>query len=187
MNKKAFTFGLLSLVLGGITSYIFRNELFDMGKKLTTGNYFTVEELCYSNTAKAKGINNTPTPAIREKLQALIINCLNPIREKYGKPIRISSGYRCPQLNKEVGGVANSQHVTGEAADLVPTSGGSLNAIFKAAIEVGGYDQLIYEQNSKGSKWVHVSYDVNKHRGQILSYKNGKYTDITNNWQTVVA
>lgn len=187
MNRKATIIITATTLLCGAVAYFFRHELFDMAKKTISGNYFTIDELCASSTAKAKGINNTPTEAVKRNLTDLINNCLNPIRETYGKPIIISSGYRCPALNVAVGGASNSQHTTGQAADLVPASGGSLQDIFQSAIKCGNFDQLIYEQNSKGSKWVHVSYDASRHRGQILSYKNGTYTDITNNWKTVVA
>lgn len=127
------------------------------------------------------GIDNTPPPAVRAKLETLITGCLDPIRRIYGRPIVVSSGYRSPALNAAVGGVANSQHTTGEAADLVPASGGSLAGIFRAAVQWGGYDQLIIER-SGNSKWVHVSYGP-RHRRKILAYNNGRYTDITNNWE----
>lgn len=163
-----------------------KRNITDFMKKTFTGHYFSVSELCASKTATARGIDNTPNESVRANLEALIENCLDPIREEYGKPIIVSSGYLCPALNSAVGGVSNSQHMTGKAADLVPASGGSLSDIFRAAVKIGMFDQLIYEQNSKGSKWVHVSYDSKTRRGQILSYKSGKYTDITNNWKSII-
>ena len=143
--------------------------------------YFTISELTRSATAQSQGIDNTPSPAIRSKLETLITNCLDPIRRIYGHPIIVSSGYRSPALNAAVGGVANSQHTKGEAADLVPASGGSLAGIFRAAVQFGNYDQLIIEQKGR-SKWVHVSYTGTPRR-RILAYKNGRYTDITGNWE----
>lgn len=143
--------------------------------------YFTISELTRSSTAQSQHIDNTPSPEIRAKLETLITNCLDPIRRIYGKPIIVSSGYRSPELNAAVGGVANSQHTKGEAADLVPASGGSLAGIFRAAVQFGNFDQLIIEQKGK-SKWVHVSY-TGMPRRRILAYKNGSYTDITNNWE----
>lgn len=184
--------GLISGVVVGTTAitigiaYIWRHELLDKYKKMTTGDYFSIDELVYSNTAKARGIDNTPPKDVEKNLRTLIKKCLNPIREIYGKPIIISSGYRCEELNNAVGGAKTSQHKSGNAVDLVPANGGSLKEIFESAVKFGKYDQLIYEENSKGSKWVHVSYDDNRQRGQILSYKNGKYTDITNNWKNYV-
>ena len=66
--------------------------------------YFTIAELCRSTTADNKCIDNTPAPEIREKLQTLIEELLDPIREAWGKPIRVNSGYRCPALNQAVRG-----------------------------------------------------------------------------------
>lgn len=146
--------------------------------------YFTINELTRSSTANSQGIDNTPTPEIRAKLETLITGCLDPIRRIYGHPIIVSSGYRCPALNAAVGGVANSQHTKGEAADLVPASGGSLAGIFRAAVQFGNFDQLIIEQSGK-SKWVHVSYTGTPRR-RILAYKNGHYTDITSSWESYI-
>lgn len=157
----------------------------DKGKETLGMQYFTIDELTRSTTAKQRGIDNTPTPEIRAKLETLITNCLDPIRRIYGKPIIVSSGYRCPALNAAVGGVASSQHTMGEAADLVPASGGSLAGIFRAAVQYGGYDQLILERSGK-SKWVHVSYGP-RNRRRILAYNNGTYQDITNNWESYLA
>ena len=143
--------------------------------------YFTISELTRSSTAQSHHIDNTPTPEIRAKLETLITNCLDPIRRIYGRPIIVSSGYRSPELNALVGGVSNSQHTKGEAADLVPASGGSLAGIFRAAVQFGNFDQLIIEQKGS-SKWVHVSYTGTPRR-RILAYKNGRYTDITGSWE----
>lgn len=79
---------------------------------------FTVDELCRSKTAQRRGINNTPTPSIRVNLEKLIANVLQPLRDKYGKPIIVDSGYRCPKLNQAVGGAKTSQHLYGQAADI---------------------------------------------------------------------
>ena len=80
--------------------------------------YFTLNELTYSSTAKQKGINNTPNTTIKANLINLVDNILDPLREAYGKPIIVTSGYRCTELNKAVKGASNSQHVKGEAADI---------------------------------------------------------------------
>lgn len=154
----------------------------DAYRNLLGMQYFTINELTRSSTASKYRIDNTPTPEIRSKLEHLIVNCLDPIRRLYGKPIIVSSGYRSPALNAAVGGVANSQHTKGEAADLIPASGGSLAGIFRAAVQFGNFDQLIIEQSGK-SKWVHVSY-TGAPRRRILAYKNGSYQDITNNWES---
>lgn len=144
----------------------------------TGGKYFTIAELIKSDTATIQGIDNTPSQDIKKKLLNLIINCLDPIREIYGKPIIVTSGYRCEKLNKAVNGATNSQHKKGEAADLVPASGGSLKDLYKAIIKFGKYDQLIFENKS----WAHVSYTENPRR-QILYYNGNSYIDVTNNYE----
>lgn len=161
-------------------------QVVDTTHHIMQGQYFTISELTRSATAQSHHIDNTPPPAIRAKLEALIVNCLDPIRRIYGRPVIVSSGYRCPQLNSLVGGVSTSQHTMGEAADLVPASGGSLGALARAAIQFGDFDQLILEQ-AGGSKWIHVSWREGNRRHKILAYRNGRYTDITNNWETYLA
>lgn len=165
----------------GVVIWRYKRNISDMASKLTTGSYFSIEELCDSDVAKEYGIDNTPSASVAQNLRGLIDNCLNPIRELYGKPIIVSSGYRCKALNDKVGGVANSQHLTGCAADLVPDMGGSLRGIFEACLKFGNYDQLIIEENSRGSRWVHVSY-FGRNRREVLAYKNGVYHNIKNDW-----
>lgn len=116
--------------------------------------YFTLAELLNSSTAKRLNIDNTPTFDVVDNLNRLA-SYLDDIRTKYGKPITVTSGFRSIALNKAVGGVANSQHTKGLAADLVCTDMEKLVSIIR---ETGEYDQLITEHR-KGSKsyWVHVS------------------------------
>ena len=80
--------------------------------------YFTIKELSHSDTALAKGIDNFPTAEAISNLTKLVDNVLDPLREKYGKPIRVSSGYRSAILNRSVNGATSSQHRLGEAADI---------------------------------------------------------------------
>lgn len=128
--------------------------------------YFTIHELTHSDTAHQKGINNTPPPAIKVKLTPLINNLLDPIREAWEDPITVNSGYRCPVLNKAVGGVPTSQHQKGEAADLTVGSP-ELNQQLFDLIAKGDFDfdQLIDESNYG---WVHISYSAGKNRHKIL-------------------
>lgn len=129
--------------------------------------YFSLAEFIHSATAKRLNIDNTPTFEIVDNLNRLA-DYLDNIREKLGRPILISSGYRCPVLNKAVGGVANSQHQKGLAADLVCADMESLEKVLR---ETGGFDQLIKEHR-KGSKsfWFHVSICARngKPRNQII-------------------
>ena len=130
---------------------------------------FTLEELCASQTAKAKGISNTPGTQDIVNLTALVQNVLQPLRTWWGREVKIGSGYRCPALNKAVGGVANSQHTKGQAADLCID--GDLKKgrkWFEYIRDNLPFDQLIWEKNPKTEAyWVHVSFDpfgCNRHQ-----------------------
>ena len=85
--------------------------------------YFTINELCWSETASKYKIKNTPTEEIKEHLSELVENVLDPLREAWGGPIIVSSGYRFPELNQKVGGSKTSSHMSGYAVDLVPENG----------------------------------------------------------------
>ena len=80
--------------------------------------HFTLKELTHSDTAVSLGIDNTPGPMAQNSLTLLVERVLDPIREHWGLPIRVHSGYRCPTLNEEVGGVEDSWHMQGCAADI---------------------------------------------------------------------
>ena len=119
-------------------------------------NYFTIQELIVSDTAKKFGIDNTPSGEIRAHLKELITDLLNPIREAWGGPVIVKSGYRCPLLNNKVGGVKNSAHLTGYAADLIPGNGQRAKFIkfvqeFLKTSDIP-FDQCINEYN----RWCHV-------------------------------
>ena len=117
--------------------------------------YFTISELLKSNTAlKHKLWNGAPKEA-EENLRALVNEVLDPLREAYGKPIRVNSGYRCPRLNNLVGGSPNSQHMRGEAADIQPVDGNEadLEVLAQFLIASGKFDQLILYPT-----FIHVSY-----------------------------
>ena len=127
--------------------------------------YFTINELCYSATAQANGINNTPNATQRNALTALVDTVLDPLRRAWGKPILVNSGYRCPALNKAVGGVASSQHLRGEAADITTGSPQSNKQLYDLAISLRlPIDQLIGE---RGYTWLHISHKAsgyNRHQ-----------------------
>ena len=127
--------------------------------------YFTIKELCKSSTAEQKKIDNTPNSEVVNNLEKLVEHILDPLREKYGKPITVNGAYRCPELNKAVGGSKTSQHMTGQAADITVGSPDSNKKLFNLIIEMDlPFDQLIDEKNFR---WIHVSYS-DKHRKQIL-------------------
>jgi hypothetical protein len=130
--------------------------------------YFSLAEFIHSTTAKRLNIDNTPTFEIVDNLNRLA-DYLDNIREKLGKPILVNSGYRCPVLNKAVGGVANSQHQKGLAADLVCADMTKLESVLR---ETGGFDQLIKEHRKgfPNSFWFHVSVCQRngKPRNQII-------------------
>ena len=143
--------------------------------------YFTISEMIASDTAKAKGIDNSPTTEVRANLVALIETLLDPLREAWKSPIKVTSGYRCGILNRAVGGSSTSAHLYGCAADIVPLNGkiAEFKEFCRKYFDVRRhlYDQVILEQ-SKGSEWVHIGLKTadGRKRGQLMEYKNNRYT-----------
>lgn len=130
---------------------------------------FTLEELCASATAKARKIDNTPLTQHVVNLTLLATHVLQPLRDAMGEAIKIGSGYRCPVLNKAVGGVANSQHMMGQAADIcIDGDIEKGKRWFKWIKEHCEFDQLIWEHNAKGSYWIHVSFKASGNRGHVI-------------------
>ena len=128
--------------------------------KLTT--HFDLSEFTYSETAIRKGIDNYPDNIAITNLLMLCRDVLEPAREEYGKAMIISSGYRCEELNKAVGGAKTSLHMQGLAADIVCSEPRKLFDILKK----GKFDQLLWEHSGK-TQWIHVSYKPNgKNRQQ---------------------
>ena len=142
---------------------------------------FTLEEMYSSASAQRYGINNTPSADIQRHLVELVSNILQPLRDAWGDSIRVTSGYRCPELNKKVGGSSTSAHVSGYAADLQPTNGNitEFKAFVMNFLKDKNFDQYINEF-SGNSQWVHIGIRnrEGKQRKQYLMYKNGKYTTI---------
>lgn len=140
-------------------------------ENLTT--HFTLEEMLESDTAAALGIKNEPTKQHKANLKALAVHLLEPIREKWGGAIVVSSGYRSKELNDAIPGASKtSQHCKGEAADIRPSSGRKLE-LFNMIKESGlPFDQLINEYPDKNGvpSWIHVSFTTSrKNRGQVLT------------------
>ena len=141
--------------------------------KMGKHKYFELAEFTSSREAKKRGIDNTPSFEVVEHLNELVDNFLDPLRAAYGMPIRISSGYRCPELNKAVGGVVTSAHMTGYAADL--QVGGSFSKFCEFVVDwvkkTGTkFDQILLEsKKATGDKWLHVGLYNNQRqqRAQI--------------------
>jgi hypothetical protein len=135
--------------------------------------HFTIEELYASDTAKRLGINNKPDIQQVINLVYLAAYVLEPLRDVMGEPIKIGSGFRCQKLNKAVGGVYNSQHLKGQAVDLcIDGDIEKGKKWFNYIKDHLPFDQLIWEHNSKGSYWVHVSFihpDFGKNRHQVIN------------------
>ena len=127
--------------------------------------YFTIKELCKSSTATQRGIDNTPSSEIVRNLEQLVDKVLDPLREEFGEPIIVNSGYRSPALNKAVKGAANSQHVSGHAADITAGSKFRNKRLFILAQKLDlPFDQLIDERDYS---WIHISHSP-RNRKQVL-------------------
>ena len=130
--------------------------------------YFTIQELTRSTTARRLGIDNTPPASAVTALHELVDKVLDPLRKAWGGPIRVNSGYRCPELNKVVGGTPGSQHQRGEAADItVGSRNGNrrlLELIKRLDLPV---DQCIDE---KGCRWIHVSHRKGRNRRLYMKF-----------------
>lgn len=141
--------------------------------------HLSLAEVSRSETAKRKGIDNTPSGEHLENFKKLAENVFEPIREHFGVPIHISSGYRSKELNAAVGGSLSSQHCQGEAIDIDMDGTSVTNAaIFNYIKDNLVFDQMIWEfGNDTNPDWVHVSYEsTGKQRKQILKAikSNGK-------------
>ena len=130
--------------------------------------YFTLRELTRSATARLHGIDNTPPANAVKALHALVDNVLDPLREAWGGPIKVNSGYRCPELNKLVGGTPTSQHQRGEAADITVGSRSGNRRLLALIKRLRlPYDQLIDE---KGCRWIHVSHRATGNRRLTMKF-----------------
>ena len=131
--------------------------------------HLSLAEVTRSDTAKRKGVSNMPTPEHLENFKLLAEKVFEPIREHFGVPIHISSGYRSKELNKAIGGSSSSQHLLGQAIDIDmdgSSSGVTNKQVFDFIIKNLDFDQAINEFNYS---WVHVSYNSKgKQRKQVL-------------------
>ena len=128
--------------------------------------YFKIEEFSRSATAKRLGRDNTIPPQLVPAVTALVDNVLDPLRQAWGRPIVISSGYRCPALNRAVGGVATSHHLKGMAADINTGNPVDNRRLFQLIQDLKlPFTQLIDES---GFSWVHVSHEPGNIKRQVL-------------------
>lgn len=125
-------------------------------KKLQDSKYFTVYEMTHSNTADRLKIDNEPKDDETINNLQYLMGRLDKIREGYGKPIYVNSAYRCPKLNREVGGVKSSYHQLGLAADLRFDS-----ELKDYIIKNCKFDKLI-EEKSKSAIWLHIQFKINR-------------------------
>ena len=143
------------------------------------GKYFTLEEMTASPTARRLGIDNTPSAQIVANLQQLVDNVLDPLRLHWGRPVIVTSGYRCPKLNKAVKGAAQSQHIYGQAADIRTVSDDRTEnmRLLRTILDYKlPFDKLIaeYVDDRGRPDWIHVSFSPLK-RGIKLTCIGGRY------------
>lgn len=133
-------------------------SVYDMLPDTQLTEHFNLREFVISATAVRHGIDNTPPAAAVERIVALCREVLEPLRRRFGA-IRITSGYRCEEVNRRVGGARTSQHLRGEAADVSIGSmevGRKMYDFIRSRLD---FDQLIFECRRKtGARWLHVSY-----------------------------
>ena len=136
--------------------------------------HFTYAELVASQTASKLGINNTPTPSANTNLQ-ILANGLEQIRVLLNAPMLISSGYRCVELNKAVGGVPDSAHIQGYAADFTAPQFGDPLAIVNFLKDT----DLVFDQIIQEGTWVHVSFAPTMRREVLTAHFNGTHATYT--------
>jgi len=140
-------------------------------------DHFLLKELCYTSH---RTIDNTPPDEVVTRLRLLSWKVLEPIREEFGA-VRVNSGYRCPELNKKIGGAKDSAHLYGVAADIDLISNDRklqevVNWVLDSELD---FDQIILESSSTAN-WIHIGSLRPDHekvpRRQALRFKNGTYT-----------
>lgn len=130
------------------------------------------KEATFSATAVRNKIINEPNETQLNSMRTVAAMCFEPLREWYGKPIKINSFFRCLELNKAVGGSQNSQHCKGEAIDMDAGSREENKKLYDWCKANLIFDQLIYEYGDEsGPDWVHISYKPGMNRNQTLRIK----------------
>ncbi len=134
-------------------------------------NNFSLKELTKSQTATRRGINNVPGDLEEANLQQLCEHVLQRVRDHFGKPVTVTSGYRSPELNEAIGGSVTSDHCQGMAADI-EIAGVSNYEVAEWIKENCMFKQLILEFYTPGipdSGWVHVSYDYEENERKVMT------------------
>ena len=132
---------------------------------------FTLNELIKSETATRLDIDNTPNDEQIESLRLLCENILQPVRDHFGKPVKITSGFRCPAVNQATGGSATSDHCKGQAVDF-EIDGLPNPDVAQWIMDNLDYTQLIlefYTQGQPNSGWIHCSFDPSNLKKQELT------------------
>ena len=138
---------------------------------------FSLKELIHSDIAKQNNIDNTPNIEQCDNLLNLIFCCLQPIRDKIKKPIKVTSGFRCPKVNFFCGGAVNSGHLKGTCADFV-INGMTTQEIFNFICNSGVKFTQLIEEHSGNKNWIHIEFDKHNLKQEKLKYINGKYLKI---------
>ena len=139
---------------------------------MTISKHITYLEATHSDTAKAKGISNVPNDVQLASMRLVAEECFEPLREWYGKPIRINSFFRSVELNRAVKGSKTSDHVKGMAIDLDAGSNAENLKLFNWLKDNVEFTQLIHEYGDKsGPEWLHISYNPNNLKTQLLYIK----------------
>lgn len=129
--------------------------------------YFSFQELERSATATKFAVDNTAPESARRNMAVLVDKVLDPLRKAWGKPLTVNSGYRCPQLNRLVGGSATSHHLKGMAADITTGNATDNRRLYQLAQTLGlPFTQLIGKKYNFG--WIHIGYDPSDNRRQLL-------------------
>ena len=132
--------------------------------------YFCIEELTASATALREGIDNRPNKCAYHLLHVLVDQLLDPIREAWGEPIVVSSGYRCKQLNTLIDGVKNSHHILGCAADIIAGNKADHRRLFKLIQQMQQEGQIRFTQLrwEGDGRWIHISYVPGNLKCQVI-------------------
>lgn len=123
---------------------------------------FDLEEFVNSPTAQKYNIDNTPDEQVKNNIIQLVTNILQPIREEWGKPLMVNSGYRCQALNNKVGGSKTSQHLTGDAADITTGNASDNKKLFHIIVDMCQQNKVTYGQliDEYNYKWLHISNPI---------------------------